>query len=706
MSRNIFVMIGLVALVIFGVAGCGRNSSTSPTTPQNLSAASFSMFSGKSFDVPDGTLTFNANGTLTGVGINVAYQTWSVNSSGQLVVYATTKGTATYTLSGDATKGWTGTITYSNGTTEAITLTPVTSGSGDVTVTGKVAGTTFVAVDADSALVVARHVAAIQKDGSKIFSIKVPSSKHYKFYLIENVGTTDERVFPLYFGNGNKVKVATGTCDLGFVTTSFEGIAIPAKIPTQFTEAVEDKTVPDGVATSQSSIYSQADLTGTWYTFQFASGINRGWLRTTYTIDATGVATPSNGLGSRQTAVVTQIGNEMDVIIQGAGFFAVTLPDGTTGYSKSGNFKRDSTGQIVTSEGNPLSPSITIPSNATTMNINSDGTVSVKIGNQSATTTVGNIPLASFSNPSGLTYRKKNIYLPTVVSGAAMIGTPGQNGLGTIRFNANGGISQFSTSILHITPSGIVSNAASSSSTKRLVMSQDKSLMIGVGGASGEESMFIAVKGGGTFPKSDLTGSWKVHALTTGEARNNWERMDAIVSSGGVVSTSNIENAQSRTAFDFFSEPLIVPENGDFSGMNFAMSRDKNIVIFVCSNQDGTSSLGLFVKTGGYGVSTSDLAGNWWNNSLTISATSDYWNRSVLVFDANGNSKTFAGVMDGVVQPNTTSTNALTIGSSGLINPVSSQKYEGILSLNRKLVLYTQLRGANLGQFQFGILIK
>jgi hypothetical protein len=62
--------------------------------------------------------------------------------------------------------------------------------------------------------------------------------------------------------------------------------------------------------------------------------------------------------------------------------------------------------------------------------------------------------------------------------------------------------------------------------------------------------------------------------------------------------------------------------------------------------------------------------------------------------------------MDGVVQPNTTSTNALTIGSSGLINPVSSQKYEGILSLNRKLVLYTQLRGANLGQFQFGILIK
>ncbi|MEI6704135.1 MAG: flagellar basal-body rod protein FlgG [Deltaproteobacteria bacterium] len=146
------------------------------------------------------------------------------------------------------------------------------------------------------------------------------------------------------------------------------------------------------------------------------------------------------GLGTRLAAVTkifspgdfTQTGNELDIAIEGDGFFPITMPDGTTGYSRSGAFKRDSTGQIVTSDGNPLSPSITIPNNATKINIGSDGTVSVQQAGQSATTTVGNIQLASFSNPSGLSSQGKNIYMPSDASGTATTGTPGQNGIGTI----------------------------------------------------------------------------------------------------------------------------------------------------------------------------------------------------------------------------------------------------------------------------------
>ena len=124
----------------------------------------------------------------------------------------------------------------------------------------------------------------------------------------------------------------------------------------------------------------------------------------------------------------TQTGNELDIAIEGDGFFQITLPDGSTGYSRAGAFKRDSTGQIVTSDGNPLSPTITIPNNATKINIGSDGTVSVQTAGQSATTTVGNIQLASFPNPSGLSSQGKNVYLPTDASGTATTGTPGQNG--------------------------------------------------------------------------------------------------------------------------------------------------------------------------------------------------------------------------------------------------------------------------------------
>lgn len=146
------------------------------------------------------------------------------------------------------------------------------------------------------------------------------------------------------------------------------------------------------------------------------------------------------GLGTRLAAVTkifspgdfSQTGNELDIAIEGDGFFQIQQPDGTTGYSRAGAFKRDSQGRVVTSEGNPLLPEIVIPSNTTKINIGTDGTVSVQQAGQNAPTTVGNIQLATFSNPSGLSAQGKNIYLPSDASGTATTGTPGQNGLGSV----------------------------------------------------------------------------------------------------------------------------------------------------------------------------------------------------------------------------------------------------------------------------------
>ena len=87
---------------------------------------------------------------------------------------------------------------------------------------------------------------------------------------------------------------------------------------------------------------------------------------------------------------------------------------------------------MVTADGNPILPGIVIPNNATSINVGSDGTVSVQQAGQTAATTVGTLQLAAFSNPSGLNSIGNNLALPTDSSGAATTGTAGQNGLGTV----------------------------------------------------------------------------------------------------------------------------------------------------------------------------------------------------------------------------------------------------------------------------------
>ncbi len=129
---------------------------------------------------------------------------------------------------------------------------------------------------------------------------------------------------------------------------------------------------------------------------------------------------------------LTSTSNSLDVAIQGNGFFQVLMPDGTLAYSRDGTFQLNSQGQMVTSSGNQLQPPITIPSNATSVTIGSDGTVGVLVPGSNAPTTIGQIQLVSFVNNAGLEPRGQNLLTESAASGAPQIGTPGLNGLGTL----------------------------------------------------------------------------------------------------------------------------------------------------------------------------------------------------------------------------------------------------------------------------------
>lgn len=124
--------------------------------------------------------------------------------------------------------------------------------------------------------------------------------------------------------------------------------------------------------------------------------------------------------------------NNMDMAIEGDGFFQVLQPNGETAYSRAGSFKMDSEGRIVTSDGFTMEPEITIPTDSISISIGTDGTVSVLQAGQNASTEVGSIQLARFVNPAGLNSIGRNLYLPTSSSGDAATGTPGEDGLGTI----------------------------------------------------------------------------------------------------------------------------------------------------------------------------------------------------------------------------------------------------------------------------------
>ena len=124
--------------------------------------------------------------------------------------------------------------------------------------------------------------------------------------------------------------------------------------------------------------------------------------------------------------------NPLDMVIEGDGFFQITMPEGDIGYTRAGSFKIDSSGRMVNSDGYPLEPEITFPSDTLEVTVSSDGTVSVLQPGSSTSTTVGQIELAQFINPGGLKALGKNLFTMSGSSGDAATGNPGSDGLGTI----------------------------------------------------------------------------------------------------------------------------------------------------------------------------------------------------------------------------------------------------------------------------------
>ncbi len=126
-------------------------------------------------------------------------------------------------------------------------------------------------------------------------------------------------------------------------------------------------------------------------------------------------------------------GNPLDLAIQGNGFFQVTLPTGDLAYTRSGAFHLDQNGNVVDEQGDALTPNITMPTNALSITVGTDGTVSVTLPAQTAAQQVGAIQLATFANPGGLNSVGQSLLQPTTASGDAILGTPGgSDGVGSI----------------------------------------------------------------------------------------------------------------------------------------------------------------------------------------------------------------------------------------------------------------------------------
>jgi flagellar basal-body rod protein FlgG len=132
------------------------------------------------------------------------------------------------------------------------------------------------------------------------------------------------------------------------------------------------------------------------------------------------------------TGAAQQTGNPLDLMINGEGFFQVTMADGTPAYTRDGTFKIDGDGNVVTADGLLIEPAITVPADAVRIEVANDGTVSVLVGSDTTLTSVGQVQLVRFQNPAGLEAIGQNLFKQTDASGDPVTGTPGQEGFGQI----------------------------------------------------------------------------------------------------------------------------------------------------------------------------------------------------------------------------------------------------------------------------------
>ncbi|MBV2151076.1 flagellar basal-body rod protein FlgG [Sphingobium sp. AS12] len=155
---------------------------------------------------------------------------------------------------------------------------------------------------------------------------------------------------------------------------------------------------------------------------KFATGLNLG----------SGVSLQGTSKINTQ-GTLTQTGNALDMAIEGSGFFQVQRPDGSIAYTRAGNFSVTAEGTVVTSDGLPLIPQVTVPEGATSVTVGNDGTVSATLQGEATPTQLGQIELATFMNAAGLSSIGGNLLVESAASGTPQVGVAGLEGRGSIR---------------------------------------------------------------------------------------------------------------------------------------------------------------------------------------------------------------------------------------------------------------------------------
>ena len=146
------------------------------------------------------------------------------------------------------------------------------------------------------------------------------------------------------------------------------------------------------------------------------------------------------GLGVRNAAIrnlhiqgaLTSTGNKLDLAINGRGWFQIEGANGETFYTRAGSFNKNAEGQLVTIDGNLVTPQITIPADTTEVIVNETGEVFARVGTETTLQSLGQITLANFANDAGLEAMGGNLYQETTASGSAVVGVPGDPSFGTV----------------------------------------------------------------------------------------------------------------------------------------------------------------------------------------------------------------------------------------------------------------------------------
>jgi len=124
--------------------------------------------------------------------------------------------------------------------------------------------------------------------------------------------------------------------------------------------------------------------------------------------------------------------NQLDLAVEGDGFFRVQRPDGSLAYTRAGNFRVDAMGRLVTQRGELVDPEITFPADTISVDVRADGTVSARVSNQDAPQELGRLQLHTFPNATGLEAIGGNLFIQTVASGESLTMNPGEQGAGSL----------------------------------------------------------------------------------------------------------------------------------------------------------------------------------------------------------------------------------------------------------------------------------